>query len=185
MGHVAKTPGEQKYIVCNADEGDPGAFMDRSVMESDPHRVLEGMAIAAYAIGAKQGFIYVRAEYPLAVKRHDLPSNRQARRSAAACLDAIKFDIEIREGAGAFVCGEETALMQSIEGTRGMPRMRPPFPAQSGLWGCPTVINNVETFANVPWIINNGARGVRGARHREEQRHEGVFDCRAKSATAA
>jgi NADH-quinone oxidoreductase subunit F len=150
--YAAEAPGEQKYIVCNGDEGDPGAFMDRSVMESDPHRVIEGMAIGAFAIGASAGFVYVRAEYPLAVKRMTL-AIEQAR--AAGLLG--KFNIEIREGAGAFVCGEETALMQSIEGARGMPRMRPPFPAQRGLWGCPTVINNVETFANVPWIITHGA----------------------------
>jgi NADH-quinone oxidoreductase subunit F len=151
--YAADAPGEKKYIVCNGDEGDPGAFMDRSVMESDPHRVIEGMSIGAFAIGASAGFVYVRAEYPLAVKRLAL-AIEQAR---AAGLLGKKFDIEIREGAGAFVCGEETALIQSIEGARGMPRMRPPFPAQRGLWGCPTVINNVETFANVPWIINNGA----------------------------
>jgi len=151
--YAAEAAGEQKYIVCNGDEGDPGAFMDRSVLESDPHRVIEGMAIGAFAIGASAGFVYVRAEYPLAVKRMSL-AIEQAR---VAGLLGKTFDLEIREGAGAFVCGEETALMQSIEGARGMPRMRPPFPAQSGLWGCPTVINNVETFANVPWIITNGA----------------------------
>jgi len=151
--YAAEASGERKYIVCNGDEGDPGAFMDRSVMESDPHRVIEGMTIGAFAIGASAGFVYVRAEYPLAVKHLTL-AIEQAR---AAGLLGKNFDIEIREGAGAFVCGEETALIQSIEGARGMPRMRPPFPAQRGLWGCPTVINNVETFANVPWIINNGA----------------------------
>jgi len=151
--YAADAPGRPKYIVCNGDEGDPGAFMDRSVMESDPHRVIEGMIIGAHAIGASAGFVYVRAEYPLAVKRMML-ALEQAR---AAGLLGKGFDIEVREGAGAFVCGEETALIQSIEGARGMPRMRPPFPAQSGLWGCPTIINNVETFANVPWIINHGA----------------------------
>src|SRR5271157_1586956 len=151
--YAAEAPGENKYIVCNGDEGDPGAFMDRSVMESDPHRVIEGMMIGAFAIGALAGFVYVRAEYPLAVKRMGL-AIEQAR---AAGLLGKNFDLEIREGAGAFVCGEETALIQSIEGARGMPRMRPPFPAQSGLWGCPTLINNVETFANIPWIITNGA----------------------------
>jgi NADH-quinone oxidoreductase subunit F len=150
--YAAAAPGERKYIVCNGDEGDPGAFMDRSVMESDPHRVIEGMAIGAFAVGASTGFVYVRAEYPLAVLRMTL-AIEQAR---AAGLLGAKFDLQIREGAGAFVCGEETALLQSIEGARGMPRMRPPFPAQRGLWGCPTVINNVETFANVPWIINHG-----------------------------
>jgi len=151
--YAADAPGEQKYIVCNGDEGDPGAFMDRSVLESDPHRVIEGMAIGAFAIGASAGFVYVRAEYPLAVKR----MTRAIEQARAAGFLGKTFDLEIREGAGAFVCGEETALMQSIEGARGMPRMRPPFPAQSGLWGCPTVINNVETFANVSWIISNGA----------------------------
>ncbi|MGC9997707.1 MAG: FAD-dependent oxidoreductase [Terriglobia bacterium] len=151
--YAAEAAGDRKYIVCNGDEGDPGAFMDRSVMESDPHRVIEGMIIGAFAIGASAGFVYVRAEYPLAVKRMGL-AIEQAR---AAGLLGKNFDLEIREGAGAFVCGEETALIQSIEGARGMPRMRPPFPAQSGLWGCPTLINNVETFANIPWIITNGA----------------------------
>lgn len=157
---AAETSAEQKYIICNGDEGDPGAFMDRSVMESDPHRVIEGMILGAFAIGASAGFIYVRAEYPLAIRRLSLALD-QAR--AAGLLgqrilgSAFSLDIHIREGAGAFVCGEETALIQSIEGERGMPRMRPPFPAQKGLWGCPTVINNVETFANVPWILSNGA----------------------------
>jgi len=151
--YAAEAAGDRKYIVCNGDEGDPGAFMDRSVMESDPHRVIEGMIIGAFAIGASAGFVYVRAEYPLAVKRMGL-AIEDAREAG---LLGKKFDIEIREGAGAFVCGEETALIQSIEGARGMPRMRPPFPAQSGLWGCPTLINNVETFANIPWIITNGA----------------------------
>ena len=150
---VSKADSDRKYVICNGDEGDPGAFMDRSVMESDPHRVIEGMMIGAFAIGASAGFVYVRAEYPLAVKRMAL-AIEQAR---GAGLLGKRLDIEIREGAGAFVCGEETALMQSIEGARGMPQMRPPFPTQSGLWGCPTVINNVETFANVPWIITNGA----------------------------
>ncbi len=151
-------PGTKKYILCNADEGDPGAFMDRSVLESDPHAVLEGMMIAAYAIGADDSYIYCRAEYPKAVARL-----RQAIgqcRAKGLLGDNIlgtgfKFDIKIKEGAGAFVCGEETALIASIEGRRGMPRFRPPFPAQSGLWGKPTNINNVETYANVPWIITN------------------------------
>lgn len=157
---AADAPGTQKYIICNGDEGDPGAFMDRSVLESDPHRVIEGMIIAGYATGATVGFVYVRAEYPLAVKRMHL-AIAQAR--AAGYLGPsvlgkpFAFDIQVREGAGAFVCGEETALMQSIEGDRGMPRIRPPFPAQKGLWGKPTTINNVETLANVPWIIRHGA----------------------------
>jgi len=156
----SEAPGDRKYIICNGDEGDPGAFMDRGVMESDPHRVVEGMVIGAYAIGAAQGFVYVRAEYPLAVKLMDR-AIEQAR--AAGFLGErilgtdFSFDIQVREGAGAFVCGEETALILSIEGERGMPRIRPPFPAQRGLWGCPTIINNVETFANVPWILRHGA----------------------------
>ncbi len=148
-----KAAGDEKYVICNADEGDPGAFMDRSVLESDPHRVLEGMMICAHAIGATHGYIYCRAEYPLAVKRLGIAIG-QAREKGYL---GKHFDIIVKEGAGAFVCGEETALIASIEGKRGMPRVRPPFPAQSGLWGKPTNINNVETFANVPWIILNGA----------------------------
>ncbi len=151
---------DKKYVICNADEGDPGAFMDRSVLEGDPHRVLEGMAICGYAIGADEGYIYVRAEYPLAIKRLRVAI---AQAEEAGLLgknifgSGFDFTIHIKEGAGAFVCGEETALMASIEGKRGMPRPRPPFPAVSGLWGKPTNINNVETFANVAQIINNGA----------------------------
>ena len=152
--------GDEKYVICNADEGDPGAFMDRSIVESDPHRVIEGMAIAAYAIGARKGYIYCRAEYPLAVKRLHIAID-QARRKGylggQICGSPFSFDVEVKEGAGAFVCGEETALIASIEGRRGMPRVRPPFPAVSGLWGKPTNINNVETYANVPWIMANGA----------------------------
>ncbi|MFO7661276.1 MAG: NuoF family protein [Chloroflexota bacterium] len=156
---VAKAEGDTKYIICNADEGDPGAFMDRSVLESDPHRILEGMAIAGYAVGASQGYIYVRGEYPLAVARLKT-AIRQARRfnllgSGIGGTD-FNFHIEIRLGAGAFVCGEETALINSIEGKRGTPRPRPPYPAEFGLWGQPTLINNVETFASVPPIIRNG-----------------------------
>ncbi|MEI6512635.1 MAG: NADH-quinone oxidoreductase subunit NuoF [bacterium] len=158
-GMVAKANGNQKYVVCNADEGDPGAFMDRSVLESDPHRVLEGMAIAAYAVGATQGFLYVRAEYPLAVKRLKT-AIRQAEKLGFMgnniCGSTFNFNVDIRLGAGAFVCGEETALLASIEGNRGVPRPRPPFPANSGLWGCPTLINNVETFANIAPILRNG-----------------------------
>lgn len=157
---VAKSPGEKKYVICNADEGDPGAFMDRSVLESDPHAVLEGMIIAAYAVGADQGFIYVRAEYPLAISRLQI-AIKQAKQlgvlGSGIFESPFNFTIDIRIGAGAFVCGEETALMASVEGKRGTPRPRPPFPAESGLWGCPTLINNVETFANVPAIIRNGA----------------------------
>jgi bidirectional [NiFe] hydrogenase diaphorase subunit len=159
-GTVAKSSGVQKYVICNADEGDPGAFMDRSVLESDPQRVIEGMAIAAYAVGATKGYVYVRAEYPLAISRLTV-SLREARRrgflGANICGTAFAFDIEIRLGAGAFVCGEETALIASIEGLRGQPRPRPPYPAMSGLFGSPTLINNVETFANVPPILRKGA----------------------------
>lgn len=150
----------QKYVICNADEGDPGAFMDRSILEGDPHGVLEGMIICGYAIGASEGYIYCRAEYPLAIKRLNI-AIEQARKKAYLGknlfdIEGFNFDIKIKEGAGAFVCGEETALIASIEGKRGMPRRRPPFPAQSGLWKSPTNINNVETFVNIPWIIYNG-----------------------------
>jgi NADH-quinone oxidoreductase subunit F len=151
-----------KYIICNADEGDPGAFMDRSVLEGDPHSVLEGMIIGAYAIGASHGVIYCRAEYPLAVKRLNI-AIEQARDNGylgedIMGIEGFIFDVYVKEGAGAFVCGEETALIASVEGERGMPRKRPPFPAVSGLWKKPTNINNVETFANIPWIIVNGAK---------------------------
>lgn len=158
---VAKSEGAIKYVVVNADEGDPGAFMDRSVLESDPHLILEGMAIAAYAVGATNGVIYVRAEYPLAIKRLRT-AIRQAERlgflGQSICNTPLNFKIELRLGAGAFVCGEETALMQSVEGNRGTPHVRPPYPAQSGLWECPTLINNVETVANIPGIINDGGK---------------------------
>ena len=152
--------GDVKYIICNGDEGDPGAFMDRSVMEGNPHSVLEGMLIGAYAIGAEKGFIYVRAEYPLAVKHLSIAIEQAQEKGLLGeniLGSGFSFDIEIYQGAGAFVCGEETALIASIEGKRGMPRPRPPFPAISGLWGKPTNINNVETWANVPLIIGNGA----------------------------
>ena len=153
-------PKGQKYMVCNADEGDPGAYMDRSTLEGDPHSILEAMTIAGYAIGASKGFIYIRAEYPLAIERLQI-AIRQAHELGLLGEDILgsgfSFDIELRFGAGAFVCGEETALLQSIEGNRGMPKPRPPFPAVKGLWGRPTVINNVETLANIPVIINKGA----------------------------
>ena len=156
---AAPNKADQKYVICNADEGDPGAFMDRSVLEGDPHSVLEAMAIAGYAIGATKGYIYVRAEYPIAVHRLKI-AIKQAREMGLLGKNifdsGFDFDIEIRLGAGAFVCGEETALMQSIEGKRGMSRNKPPFPANKGLWGKPTIINNVETLANVPQIILNG-----------------------------
>jgi NADH:ubiquinone oxidoreductase subunit F (NADH-binding)/(2Fe-2S) ferredoxin len=151
---------DQKYMICNADEGDPGAFMDRSTMEGDPHTVLEGMAIAAYSIGASEGYIYIRAEYPLAVKRVRL-AIKQAEEKGFLGKNILhskfSFNIHVKEGAGAFVCGEETALMASIEGKRGMPRPRPPFPATSGLWGKPTTINNVKSLATVPVIITREA----------------------------
>ena len=162
---VAKTASPQKYVICNADEGDPGAFMDRSVLESDPHSVLEGMAIAAYAVGASQGFIYVRAEYPLAIARLQT-AIRQAKQygllGSGVFESPFNFNIDLRIGAGAFVCGEETALMASVEGKRGTPRPRPPFPAESGLYDSPTLINNVETFANVAPIIRKGAAWFAG-----------------------
>ena len=157
---VAKMPGEQKYIICNGDEGDPGAFMDRSVMEDDPHLVLEGMAIAGYALGANHGYIYVRAEYPLAIQRLQT-AIKQAKKygllGSQIFESTFDFKIDIRIGAGAFVCGEETSLIQSIEGKRGNPVPRPPYPAESGLWNCPTLINNVETLANIATIIRQGA----------------------------
>jgi len=154
--------GDKKYIICNADEGDPGAFMDRSVLEGDPHAVLEGMIICAYAVGAEEGYIYVRAEYPQAVRklRNSIKQAKEKGFLGEKIFGSnINFMIKIKEGAGAFVCGEETALIASIEGRRGTPRFRPPFPANKGLWGKPTNINNVETYANVPWIILNGAEG--------------------------
>ncbi|HVT88334.1 MAG TPA: NADH-quinone oxidoreductase subunit NuoF [Tepidisphaeraceae bacterium] len=166
-GMVAKANARtgKKYVICNADEGDPGAFMDRSVLESDPHRVLEGMAIAAYAVGASEGYIYVRAEYPLAVKRLKL-AIRQAEKAGLLGKSifgtTFSFSVEIRLGAGAFVCGEETALISSIEGNRGQPRPRPPYPAEEGLWGGPTLINNVETFANIAPIIRKGGEWFAG-----------------------
>jgi NADH-quinone oxidoreductase subunit F len=146
-------------VICNGDEGDPGAFMDRAVLESDPFRVIEGLVIAAYAVGAREGFVYVRREYPIAV-RHVRAAIRRAEEKGLLgehiLGSAFSFKLQLREGAGAFVCGEETALMQSIEGKRGMPLPRPPYPAQSGLWGKPTLVNNVETLACVPWIIRRG-----------------------------
>ena len=152
--------GDTKYVVCNADEGDPGAFMDRSILEGDPHAVLEAMEIAGFAVGAEKGYIYVRAEYPIAVHRLQI-AIEQARNYGILGKNIFgtnfNFDIEIRLGAGAFVCGEETALLESIEGRRGQPRVKPPYPAQSGLWGCPTLINNVETYANIAQIILKGA----------------------------
>ncbi|MFA5635472.1 MAG: NADH-quinone oxidoreductase subunit F, partial [Anaerovoracaceae bacterium] len=156
---AAANEADQKYIICNADEGDPGAFMDRSVLEGDPHSILEAMAIGGYAIGATKGFIYVRAEYPVAVHRLKIAIGQAKEKGFLGKNvfgSGFDFDIEIRLGAGAFVCGEETALIASIEGKRGMSRNKPPFPANKGLWGKPTIINNVETLANIPQIILNG-----------------------------
>lgn len=157
---VHDQPGERKYVIANGDEGDPGAYMDRTVMEDLPHQVIEGMLIAAYAVGAQQGYLYVRGEYPLAVKRLERAiraANRQGLLGKNLFGTNFSFTLDIRIGAGAFVCGEETALMASVEGNRGVPRMRPPYPAQSGLWGCPTLINNVETFANIAPLFAHGA----------------------------
>lgn len=156
---------KQKYVICNADEGDPGAFMDRSILEGDPHSVIEAMAIAAYAIGANKGYIYVRAEYPIAVERLKIAIAQEKKYGLLGKKilgTDFSFDVEIRLGAGAFVCGEETALIESVEGKRGQPRVKPPYPAHSGLWGKPTLINNVETYANVTRIINNGAEWYAG-----------------------
>jgi NADP-reducing hydrogenase subunit HndC len=157
---TAKAEGDKKYVCCNADEGDPGAFMDRSILEGDPHSVIEAMIIAGYSIGSDQGYIYIRAEYPIAVKRLQI-AIEQAKEYGLLGKNIMgtgfNFDLELRLGAGAFVCGEETALMTSIEGHRGEPRPKPPFPAVSGLWGKPTLLNNVETYANIPVILNKGA----------------------------
>jgi len=159
------SPGTEKYLVCNADEGDPGAFMDRSVLEGDPHSLIEGMIIGGYAMGATQGVIYCRAEYPLAIKRLEIAMS-QAREKGFLGKNILgsgfDFDLRIKAGAGAFVCGEETALIASLEGERGMPRLKPPFPAAKGYWQKPTDINNVETLANVPWIIYNGGAAFGG-----------------------
>jgi NADH:ubiquinone oxidoreductase subunit F (NADH-binding) len=152
---------DRKYLICNADEGDPGAFMDRAVIESDPHRLVEGMAIAAYAIGATKAYVYIRAEYPLAIKRLKAAlAQAEANRLLGQNILGTDFSLQIviKIGAGAFVCGEETALIHSIEGRRGMPRPRPPFPAVKGLFGKPTIINNVETLANVPMLVDRGAQ---------------------------
>jgi len=157
---LRSAPDEHKYVVANGDEGDPGAYMDRTIMDSDPHRVLEGITIAAYATGADRGYVYVRAEYPLAIERLDR-AIRAAKRVKLLGRDILgsgfAFDLEIRVGAGAFVCGEETALMASIEGRRGLPQLRPPYPTERGLWGKPTMINNVETLSNVPAILDREA----------------------------
>ncbi len=179
-----RSQGDEKYVICNADEGDPGAFQDRSVMEGNPHLVLEGMTIAGYAIGARKGIVYVRAEYPLAVKRLKI-AIEQAKKNGflgRGILDSeFDFKIEIFQGAGAFVCGEETALIASIEGWRGIPKIKPPFPAREGLWGKPTLINNVKTYANVPLIINNGAEWF-ARRGTEKSKGTAVFSLTGKVA---
>jgi bidirectional [NiFe] hydrogenase diaphorase subunit len=164
-GLVARAVGDRKYVICNGDEGDPGAYMDRSIMEGDPHRVLEGMAIAAYGVGAEQGYLYVRGEYPLAIRRLQR-AIRQAEREGVIGTrifeTPFQFRVDIRIGGGAFVCGEETALIASIEGGRGQPHARPPYPAASGLWGRPTLINNVETYANIASIVQRGGAWYAG-----------------------
>lgn len=179
-----RASSDEKYVICNADEGDPGAFQDRSVMEGTPHSVLEGMIIAGYAIGARNGIVYVRAEYPLAIKRLKI-AIEQAKKEGflgRGILDSeFDFEIEIFQGAGAFVCGEETALIASIEGWRGMPRMKPPFPARSGLWGKPTLINNVKTYASIPLIINNGAEWF-ASKGTEKSKGTAVFSLTGKVA---
>ena len=169
---VRKATGDRKYVIANGDEGDPGAYMDRTLMESDPHRVLEGMAIAGYAVGADQGYIYVRGEYPVAAKRLERAIRAAERRGllGSRILDSnFNFRIDVRIGAGAYVCGEETALMASVMGQRGQPWPRPPYPAQSGLWGKPTLINNVETFGNIAPIIEQRRRVVCRYRHGKKQ----------------
>ncbi|MBQ7245964.1 MAG: NADH-quinone oxidoreductase subunit NuoF [Firmicutes bacterium] len=174
---AAQNSGKNKYIVCNADEGDPGAFMDRSVLEGDPHSLIEGMIIGGFAMGATEGVIYCRAEYPLAIKRLEI-AMEQARKKGFLGKNIFgsnySFDIRIKAGAGAFVCGEETALIASLEGERGMPRLKPPFPAAKGYWQQPTNINNVETFANVAWIITNGGAAF-GAMGTEQSKGTKVF----------
>jgi NADH-quinone oxidoreductase subunit F len=164
-GFAKAAKGDKKYLICNADEGDPGAFMDRSVLEGDPFSVLEGMIITGYAMGAQEGIVYCRAEYPLALKRMGKAiemAKKEGYLGENILGNGFSFDVKIKEGAGAFVCGEETALIASIQGERGMPRPRPPFPANKGLWGKPTIINNVETLANISHIINNGADWYKG-----------------------
>ena len=166
-----------KYVICNADEGDPGAFMDRSTLEGDPHSLIEGMIIAGYAIGAESGYIYCRAEYPLAIRRLEI-ALEQARELGLLGEHILgsdfSFDIYIKEGAGAFVCGEETALMASIQGDRGQPWPRPPYPAVSGLWGQPSNVNNVKSYAYVPRILRHGAAVVQGPGHAGQPRHRGL-----------
>ena len=177
-----QSQSKEKFIICNGDEGDPGAFMDRSVMEGDPHSVLEGMLIAGYAIDAHEGLIYVRAEYPMAVAHLEVAIEQAKERGflgKGILGSKFSFDISLKLGAGAFVCGEETALIASVEGKRGMPRLRPPFPAVRGLWNQPTNINNVETYANIPWIIMNGAAAF-SALGTEKSKGTKVFELAGK-----
>jgi NADH-quinone oxidoreductase subunit F len=181
---AAAEKNEQKYIICNADEGDPGAFMDRTVLESDPHAVLEGMAIGGFAVGANKGYVYCRAEYPMAIARLNTAiaaAEQQGFLGKNIFGSGFDFSIKLKEGAGAFVCGEETSLIASIEGRRGMPRVRPPFPAQSGLFGKPTVINNVETLASIPWIVQNGTESF-ASRGTEKSKGTKVFALAGKIA---
>lgn len=184
---AAKSEGDEKYVICNADEGDPGAFMDRSLLEGDPHAVMEGMMIAAYAIGAAKGVFYVRAEYPLAIKRLE-KAIKQARTAGFLGEHILgtdfSFDLEIKAGAGAFVCGEETALIASLEGERGMPRLKPPFPAQKGYWQKPSNINNVETYGNIPWIFREGGEAF-AAMGTENSKGTKVFALAGKVKEAA
>ncbi len=172
---VRKEESDRKFVVANGDEGDPGAYMDRTLMESDPHRVLEGMAIAGYAVGAEQGYVYVRGEYPIAAKRLERAIRAAERRGllGSRILDSnVNFRIDVRIGAGAFVCGEETALMASIMGRRGQPEPRPPYPAQKGLWGKPTLLNNVETFGNIAPIIEHGPEQFAAVGTERRQGHQ-------------
>ena len=174
---VAGQKEKVRYVVCNGDEGDPGAFMDRSVMEGDPHRMIEGMMIAAYAVQAHEGYIYVRAEYPLAVRRLKIAIEQAEEKGLLGdniLGTGFSFHLHINRGAGAFVCGEGSALTASIEGKRGMPRVKPPRTVEQGLWARPTVLNNVETYANVPMIVTNGADVVQRNRYTRESRNESI-----------
>ena len=176
-----RAPGNTKYLICNADEGDPGAFMDRAVIEGDPHAVIEGMIIGAYAIGASKGYVYIRAEYPLAVQRlrHAIAQARQRGYLGTNVMGCgFEFDIQLKLGAGAFVCGEETALIASLEDQIGEPKPKPPFPVDKGLWGLPTCINNVETWATVPKILKNGAAWFSAIGHGEIEGHQDLFSGR-------
>ncbi len=174
---VSKTPGDQKYVICNADESEPGTFKDRLVLEGDPHTIIEAMIIAGYAVGASEGYIYVRGEYALAQERL-IQAIEQASEMGLLGENIFgtdfNFDIHVHAGAGAYICGEETALIESIEGKRGEPRSRPPYPTTNGLWDKPTLVNNVETLANIPAIIRNGAAWYRSVRHPIQPGHQGL-----------